>query len=146
MTSTMHERIEQRIAMWDTNGDGNLDRSDFETEGKRIVQSFGEPENSPKGHAVISAYSARWNALADAAGVGSDRSVTCEQAVDVTEQVLAKGAGGFAALARPTVRAIVDLCDSDGDGKVSRAEFGRWMDACGVDESAAQESFNKIDS
>jgi len=146
MASKVQERIEQRFALWDTDGDGDVDRSDFETEGKSIVQSLGESENSPRGRAVINGYLELWNALAELGGVGSDGSLTAEQISAVGEQAFDKGAAGFAELARPTIRAIVDLCDTDGDGQISVDEFGRWMDAIGVDKPSAEESFSKIDT
>jgi Ca2+-binding EF-hand superfamily protein len=146
MTSKVQNRIEQRFALWDTNGDGSLDRSDFEAEGKRITQAFGESESSPRGHAVIASYLGLWSAFAEAAGVSTDGSVTAEQVTAVGKQAFDKGAAGFAALARPTIRAIADLCDTDGDGQVSSEEFGRWLDAIGVDKSSADEAFSKIDS
>lgn len=142
----MQDRIEQRFALWDINGDGKIDRSDFEAEGKRITQAFGESESSPKGHAVVSAYLGLWNAFAEAAGVSTDGSLTSEQVTAVGEQALDQGSAGFAALARPAMRAIVDLCDKDSDGKITPEEFRRWSDATGVDKSSADEAFRKIDS
>lgn len=150
MASEVQERIEQRLeqrfALWDRDGDGDIDRSDFEAEGRRIVQSLGELENSPRGRAVINGYLEMWNALAKLGGVDSGGSLTAEQVSAVGKQIFDKGVAGFAEVARPTVRAIIDLCDKDGDEQISFEEFGSWMDAIGVDRSSAEETFSKIDT
>lgn len=55
------ERLRQRFALYDANGDGRIERSDLEEEARRIVQAFGESENSPKAQALLYAYPYMWD-------------------------------------------------------------------------------------
>ncbi|MBM7769862.1 Ca2+-binding EF-hand superfamily protein [Actinokineospora baliensis] len=148
MTASVQDsRLKRRFELWDNNGDGTIDRSDYESEARRILQGFGEQENSPKGRALLSAYSTMWETLADKAGSGPQGQVTLEQFIQITErEIVQAGDAGFDRNLRPSIEAIVDIADTDGDGEVSSAEFKRWMRAAGVDERQAEQSFQQLDT
>lgn len=146
-TSVPEQRLRRRFDMWDKNGDGTIDRTDWEGEAKRILLAFGETESSPKGRALTDAYLGMWEHLAGQAGVGRDGALGFDQFKAVAaEQVLDRGQDGFDEVLRPTISAIADLCDTDGDGQVSPQEFQRWIVAVGSDESTAGTAFKLIDA
>lgn len=147
-TASVHDiRLKRRFELWDSNGDGSIDKSDYETEARRILQSFGEQENSPKGRALMSAYLGMWDKLATKAKVGPQGQVSLDQFMRVSEQELVEGGdAGFDRNLRPTIEAIVDICDTDGDGEVNQQEFKRWMRAAGVDERQADQAFAQVDA
>jgi Ca2+-binding EF-hand superfamily protein len=146
-TSVQEQRLRRRFDMWDKNGDGTIDRSDWANEAKRILLSFGENESSPKGRALTEAYLGMWEYVAGQAGVGRDGALDFDEFKGVaTEQMLERGQSGFDRVLRPTISAIADLCDTDGDGQVSPPEFRRWIHAIGSDESTADTAFKLIDT
>ncbi|WP_086558562.1 EF-hand domain-containing protein [Streptomyces africanus] len=146
-TSVQEQRLRRRFDMWDKNGDGTIDRSDWEGEAKRILLSFGENENSPKGRALTDAYLGMWDHIAEEAGVGRDGALDFDrfQAVAAAE-VLDRGQDGFDEVLRPTISAIAGLCDTDGDGQISPQEFQRWIVAIGSNEATAGTAFKLIDT
>lgn len=148
MTASVQDtRLKRRFELWDSNGDGTIDRSDYETEARRILKAFGEQETSPKGRALLSAYLGMWDKLAGKAKVGAQGKVTLQQFTEVSEKEIVEGGdAGFDRNLRPTIEAIVNMCDTDGDGEVNPAEFKRWMKAVGVDERQADSAFRQIDS
>ncbi|GAA4916692.1 EF-hand domain-containing protein [Streptomonospora salina] len=126
------ERLNERFVHWDNNGDGTIDRSDFEAEAREIMRNLGEDETSPRGRAVYDAYTQMWDFLASKAGRSS---LNAEEFAEVAEaEIISQGDAGFSRVLRPTIHAIVDLLDTDGDGRVSPDEFKRWLDAVGVSE------------
>ncbi|WP_371574570.1 EF-hand domain-containing protein [Streptomyces sp. NBC_01314] len=146
-TSVQEQRLRRRFEMWDQNGDGTIDRSDWAGEAKRILDSFGESESSTKGQALTKAYLGMWEYLAGQAGVGNDGALSLELFQGVAEkQVLDRGQVGFDQVLRPTIKAIADLCDTDGDGQVSPQEFRHWIRAIGGDNSTADAAFQQIDA
>ncbi|MER7407970.1 EF-hand domain-containing protein [Streptomyces sp. NPDC000070] len=146
-TSVQEQRLRRRFDMWDKNGDGTIDRSDWEGEAQRILISFGENESSPKGRALTDAYLGMWDHLAGQAGVGRDGALDYDQFQAVAaEQVLDRGEAGFDQVLRPTISAMAALCDTDGDGQVSPQEFKRWIGAIGSDASTADTAFKLIDA
>jgi hypothetical protein len=57
-----------------------------------------------------------------------------------------RGDSGFADLLRPTIAAIADLCDTDRDGYVSKAELRRWLGpAVGLGDADSDATFDRID-
>lgn len=147
MTSSVtDERLEQRFRLWDVDHDGRIERSDFEAEAQRIVKAFGETPDSPRGAGVMNAYLNMYDFLARAAGVGEE-GLSLEQFCDVVNrEMIQQGNSGFARVLRPTIRAIVDLCDVTGDGAINPKEFRAWIKAIGGDAGDADESFRRIDT
>lgn len=142
-----NERLRKRFAQWDVNGNGRIEKSDYEAEAHRIIDAFGEDQSSPKARAVRDTFGKMFEYLANKAGVGPNGSMDEEQFVRVVEaEVFSEGDSGFDRVVGPTIRAIVGLCDQDGDGEVDRSEFNRWLDAVGVDRSSATSAFNAIDT
>ncbi|GAA4231286.1 calcium binding protein CalD [Actinomadura meridiana] len=141
-TQLAKDRLTTRFDLWDKNGDGLLRREDFQNEGRRVVRAFEESENSPRGHAVISGYDGIWSYISEKAG--SVDAVTRAQFERIGDDVIGEGDTGWAAVVRPHITAMAELCDTDGDGRVSQPEFARWLQAIGV-KADTTETFRKID-
>lgn len=145
-TAVKNERQIQRFQKWDVNGNGRIERSDYEAEAMRIIKAFGVSPDVPQGKAVLDAFRGMFEYQATEAGVGPDGALTQEQFIAVNDKLMFKdGDVGFSRLLRPTIRAIVDLCDTDGDGEVSQTEFKKWMKAIGVSGADADAAFSAID-
>ncbi|GAA4205488.1 EF-hand domain-containing protein [Actinocatenispora rupis] len=146
-TVVQEQRLQERFDLWDVNGDGTIDKSDWEAEARRILRGFGEPEDSPKATKLMNAYLGMWDYLANKAGVGNNGSMTPDQFRQVADRhILADDGAGFAKVLQPTINAILKLADTDGDGAVSPQEFRRWIQAVGADPSVADEAFRRIDT
>lgn len=142
-TAVQNDRLRQRFQKWDVNGNGVIERSDYEAEAQRILQSFGEPPSSPKGRALMDAYLGMFDQMARAVGA---QEIAEDQFVDyVEQQMFGQGDAGFNRVLRPTITAIVNICDTDGDGEVSPSEFKRWLKAVGVPDHQAQSAFRQLD-
>ncbi|AMW08813.1 signal transduction protein [Streptomyces qaidamensis] len=145
--SAQTERLRQRFALYDTNGDGRVGRGDLEAEARRIVEAFGEPEDSPKAQALLHAYPHMWDYMMQRAGRDAGQDLSVEQFVEIADaQMLSQGAVGFSNMLRPSIRAMVDLCDVDGDGQVDPQEFRKWLAAIGNDRIDADEVFRQVDA
>ncbi|MDQ0791261.1 Ca2+-binding EF-hand superfamily protein [Streptomyces sp. B3I7] len=146
LTGTQRKRLEQRFDLYDTNEDGRIDRADLEREAQRIVRAFGEHESSPRAQALLHAYPQMFDYLVARADLAAGSAMTKEQFVDIAaREMLQHGAAGFGKVLRPSIRAMVDLCDTDGDGEVSPDEFGTWLEAISGDIDAVR-AFEEIDA
>jgi Ca2+-binding EF-hand superfamily protein len=140
------ERLRQRFALYDTNQDGRVERRDLEEEALRIVEAFGESKDSPKAQALLHAYPYMWDYMTQKAGIDGGQALTEEQFVKIAgDQMLSEGTVGFSNMLRPSIRAMVELCDVDGDGQVNPEEFRKWLDAIGSGRIDADEAFRKVD-
>ena len=59
-STAVQERLSKRFELWDTDGNGQIDRSDFQSEATHIVAAFGESVDTPRGHAVADAFNQLW--------------------------------------------------------------------------------------
>ncbi|MGW7527300.1 EF-hand domain-containing protein [Streptomyces sp. NPDC054783] len=147
MTSHVQaERLQRRFQLWDRDGDGHIDRGDFQQEADRILASFDVSPTSPKRQAVLEAYLGMWNFLAQDAEGGPNGSLSEEDfRAAASRHVLDGGQAGFDRVVEPTIRSILGLCDTDGDGQVNPTEFRSWIKAIGAEESTADAAFSAID-
>ncbi len=147
MATVQEERLERRFQLWDNDGDGDVDKSDYRAEAEEILSNLDASSTSPKGKAVMDAYLGMWDYLAEKAGVGADGALSLDQFKAVVQaEVLDAGNAGFANVVRPTIQAIVALLDKNGDNQVSPEEFKGWMAAIGVDPSEGEDAFQQIDT
>lgn len=145
-TAVKNDRLKKRFEKWDVNGNGKIEKSDFEGEATRIIGAFGEDPASPQARAVRDSFVAMYEYLASKAGAGPNGSLSEKQFAEVIEaQIFQEGDAGFDRVVRPTIAAIVGMCDTDGDGEVNQKEFAKWLDAIGVEPSAAAPAFSAID-
>jgi Ca2+-binding EF-hand superfamily protein len=145
-TAIRNDRLQKRFEKWDVNGNGLIERGDYAAEADRIISAFGANPSTPAARNVKESFLAMYDFLAEKAKVGPNGSMNQQQFVKVVEEQLFKeGDAGFSRVLRPTISAIVGLCDADGDGKVNPSEFRTWMNAIGVEQSAAAEAFGAID-
>ena len=139
-------RLDQRFGLWDANGDGRVDKSDFEAEARRILSTFDEAETSPKGRAVLDAYRRMWMIAAREGGIAEGGGIDQEQFKQISKAALLDaGDAGFAEVLGPVIAAVADLADEDSDGKVEPDEFARWLNAIGVPNDPS-ELFNQLDT
>ncbi|MFC7928976.1 EF-hand domain-containing protein [Streptomyces cinereoruber] len=89
-----------------------------------------------------------WGFFADKADIDEQTgALTPEQFNHIAEEhVLENGGAGFGRVVTPTIRAMVELVDVDGDGQVNPAEFKSWLDAIGVRDVNPLEAFAQIDA
>lgn len=147
-TALRNEHELQRFQKWDVNGDGVIDRSDYDAEARRIVEAFGETVSSERGRVVREALLAMYDRQARVAGVGPGEGMTQQQYLAANQKLMFnQGDAGFDELLRPAIAAIVDLCDRDRDGLVSRMELRSWLgSAVGLSDADSDATFDRIDT
>lgn len=146
-TAIANDRLKKRFDKWDANGDGRLERSDFEGEAAKIAANFGKAADSSEAQALKDAFDGLFDYLAQEAGVESNGAISQEVFVQVTENLIFQaGEAAFNRALGPVVKAIVGLCDKNGDGLINGSEFEAWLTGVGVDRGEAAEAFRKVDT
>lgn len=136
-------RLEERFRLWDNDGSGAIERSDFESEADGIISGL-EAQGTPEAQELKRAYLAMFDYLARAAGASR---LDKEQFLRTAErEIISKGDAGFSKVVRPTIQAIVNLLDRDGDGEVDTSEMAKWFSAIGLDDDVADSAFRQMDT
>jgi Ca2+-binding EF-hand superfamily protein len=146
-TAVANNRIKQRFDRWDTDGDGALERADFEREAANIAEAFGKNIESPQGRALRNAFRSLFDYHACKAGVCPDGRITEEQFLDIYDRLMfQQGESSFNRVLRPVMQALIGLCDNDNNGRINRAEFATWLRGLGVSATDARTTFDRIDT
>ncbi|WP_019631491.1 EF-hand domain-containing protein [Actinomadura atramentaria] len=142
-TTKQADRLEERFRLWDRNGNDVIERADFEREAEDIIGRLNA-EGTPAAAELRRAYLGMFDHLAGAAG--TDR-MDRDQFLRVAEQeIISRGDAGFAAVVQPTIQAMVNVLDRDGDGEVSPEEMSLWLAAIGLEGDVADRAFRELDT
>ncbi|MEU6117031.1 EF-hand domain-containing protein [Streptomyces sp. NPDC047117] len=146
-TPVANQRLEKRFDKWDSDGNGILEWGDFEQEAAKVAQNFGADARSKEAKTLREGFRNLFDHLTQAAGAPANGPLTKDQFMSVTQNLIFEGGeADFNRALGPVVKGIVGLCDKNADGQINAGEFEAWLVGVGVDRSAAQEAFRKVDS
>lgn len=137
--------MKTRFDRWDRDRAGGLIRGDFEGEALRIAEAFGVGAEAPAALRLRAALRGLFELCADHAGVSPDAAISEVQFLKISEDLIfEQGEAAFNRALRPVVAGVIGVCDRDGDGRVDREEFVRWLTSLGLDDAAADGAFEHI--
>jgi Ca2+-binding EF-hand superfamily protein len=144
--ASVQDRLKRRFQRWDSDGSGNLERSDFEQEANSIARRMGESPGSPKADRLARALGGMFDAITQDAGTDPRGPVSWAQYHDVARRWMEGSEEPLRRQLRPMVEAVVGLADKNGNGMIEREEFAEWISALGRPKSDAENAFDRIDS
>ncbi|WP_221348163.1 EF-hand domain-containing protein [Streptomyces beigongshangae] len=147
MVSTEYERkIAARFAGFDQDGNGYIDREDFNAATKALLAEFGTAARSDKGQALYAGAEAFWQGMAGIADRDGDQRITREEFVGGAVKRLRDNPERFAEIARPFLDAALAVADGDGDGSVTVDEATRILRALGASGETAAAAAGALDA
>ncbi|MYW19599.1 EF-hand domain-containing protein [Streptomyces sp. SID486] len=147
MVSTEYERrIAARFATFDQDGNGYIDRGDFNAAAKALLAEFAVPARSDKGQALYSGAEAFWQGMAGIADRDGDQRITREEFVTGAVKRLRDNPDRFAEIARPFLHAALAVADTDDDGRVDIADTARVLRVLRVPEDIAGATAAALDT
>lgn len=146
MATAVHDRrLTRRFELMDADGDGYIEREDYEALARRLVQGFAESSTSPKGRAVVDTYLRFWEEFVSTMDADGDGRVSRDEFVNAIKGQVIDG-DAFDRVYPAHVRAVVELADTNNDGTLDRSEYVRLMSLYGVNEHEASGSFEHVDA
>jgi Ca2+-binding EF-hand superfamily protein len=144
LTAFQKHKIRRLFSVLDANGDGRVDRSDFMRRVEALARLRGWTEDSPEyarnRHAVL----LEWESIRESADLDENGAVTAEEYLRYAE-IFLDDRDAVRAYARGDVQLLFDAMDTDGDDRISVDEYRAYLEACGVDASAADVFFAHAD-
>ncbi|MFE2050047.1 EF-hand domain-containing protein [Streptomyces sp. NPDC059459] len=138
VNSEYERRIAARFATFDQDGNGYIDRADFNSAAKALLAEFGTAARSEKGQALYGGAEALWQGMAGIADRDGDQRITREEFVTAAVKRLRDNPDRFAEIARPFLHAALDVADTDGDGAATVEDAARVLTALGVPGDSAR--------
>ncbi|MBF6222890.1 EF-hand domain-containing protein [Nocardia abscessus] len=122
-------KLERRFATFDFDGDGRIERSDFDSSARAVAAEFGHEPDSPAAHQLLQLSLQLWGRLASVGDVDIDGSVDLSEYKQAFAEGLLVTEESFEQGYRPFLSAIMAIADVDGDGKLTVEDYVRWTGA-----------------
>lgn len=132
--------------LYDTDGNGTVERSDFERVVDRWTRSHGLPPDSPDYARAQGTVLGIWEFVRTMGTPGGDGVALSDWMAAAERIVGAKDDPVMMEQAyRAPARSLFAVMDRDGDGRVSEAEYCAYLGAYGVEGDEAREAFGRLD-
>lgn len=146
VSSEYERRIADRFATFDQDGNGYIDREDFNVAAKALLTEFATTARSDKGQALYAGAEAFWQGMAGMADRDGDQRITRDEFVGGALKRLRDNPDRFAEIARPFLHAAIDVADEDGDGRATVEDTARVLTILGVGEDIARAAAAALDT
>lgn len=146
VTSEYERRIAARFAGFDQDGNGYIDREDFNGAAKALLAEFAVAARSDRGQALYVGAEAFWQGMAGIADRDGDQRITREEFVNGAVKRLRDSPDRFAEIARPFLHAALAVADTDGDGAATVEDAARVIEALGVPGDLARTAAAALDT
>ncbi|MER6674609.1 EF-hand domain-containing protein [Streptomyces sp. NPDC000983] len=146
VSSEYERRIAARFATFDQDGNGYIDRADFNAAAKSLLAEFGTTARSDKGQALYIGAEAFWQGMAGIADRDGDQRISRDEFVGGAVKRLRDNPDRFAEIARPFLHAALAVADADGDGAATLDDTARVLSALGVPAEVARAAAATLDA
>ncbi len=144
ITPFLDKKLSRRFETYDTDGDGYLERSDFETAAARMGDEFGLPADDADRRQLAALCLALWDHLRTFAGA-DDRMSEAEYKAAFAAGLL-ETESSFDAGYVPFLKVIVAIADTDGDGRLTADDHARWTGSLmNLPEGVARDIHARLD-
>jgi Ca2+-binding EF-hand superfamily protein len=145
MKQVLQHRIDSTFAHYDVNRNGVIELADIYALANRLLLAFGEPATSERGRELVDAYDAFWEMLAEHCDADRDGRIGPQEYADAMISAFA-GDGPFDTDFLEVVQSLLDIADTNGDGRVDAAEFQVLLRARGLTEAECGIAFAHLDT
>ena len=136
--------LERRFAVIDTDGNGVWQRADGQLLTRRLCEAFGLAPDSAAGRAVAGAQQALFDAMLAHLDANHDAQISRDEFVTgVGLEIVDRP--GFDAAVGSTVRTLIQVADTDGNGVLDPGEYTRLAAAYGARADQARRAFSRLD-
>lgn len=129
----------------DRDGDGFLTRADYEGFAKRMCELWKYPPGSQEYETAYAQNVAVWDYVQEVADTNKDGKLSLDEHLAAYDNTLSDDRL-FNRMVVEYGTSLMQMGDLDRDGKLSGAEFARFMGCYGVEHDAAQRAFRHLDA
>ena len=144
LSDLQRKKLSRYFRVLDTDGDGELERSDYEQRVEAFAKEFGCAPGSPRHASIQRAWMDQWKGLVAAADDDHDRKVSLAEFLAMHDEAIQDKERLYGVLLAVS-RWIMEAADVDGNGVMSRIELQKALRATGLSEAEASESFRRLD-
>ncbi|QLY30184.1 EF-hand domain-containing protein [Nocardia huaxiensis] len=140
-------KLARRFQTFDFDGDGRIERSDFESSAAALAAEFGHGPDSPARKHLLDLSLALWDHLVTVADANADGVITLPEYQRAFADGLLVTEATFERGYRPFLEAITAIADTDADGNLTVTDHIRWTGALmHLPESDARAIHHRLDT
>jgi Ca2+-binding EF-hand superfamily protein len=144
LTDFQKKKLGRLFNALDSDGNGQLERNDYTKIVENLARIDGWQSGSEEYAALEALYMTIWGNLKALADIDNNGQVSLDEFLDFHAQMLSSPEM-FDQLTIGTLELLFDPFDRDRDGNISPQDFAQFFSAYGIDQSAADEAFRKMD-
>jgi len=146
MNDFLDRKLSRRFRTFDDDGNGFIEKIDFELSVARLAEEFGHGSESPARQQLLYLSLGLWEHLLKVADTNTDGRISEAEYKAAFALGLLETTETFDQGYIPFLSAIMDIVDQDGDGKLTVTDEIRWTGALmHLSEQDAREVFRRID-
>ncbi len=147
ISESLDQKLAWRFRTYDNDGDGYIEREDFQLAADRTGAEFGHTPDSPALQRLTALLLGLWEHLATVADADKDGRISEAEYKAAFAAGLLETPESFDEGYVPFLDALMDVIDTEVDGKLSTDEHVRWTRALmRLPESESQELHHRIDT
>ncbi len=140
-------KLTRRFQTFDYDGDGLIERSDFEESAGSCADEFGHGAESPARQRLMELSLGLWDHLASVVDADHDGKITLDEYKKAFVNGLLVTEASFEQGYRPFLQAVLAVADTDGDGMLDAEEHVRWTGSLmHLPQADAREVVRRLDT
>lgn len=142
----LERKLARRFQAHDHDGNGFLQRKDFELSAIRMAEEFGHGPESPARQRLVAISLGLWDHLSKVADLDADGRISLDEYKAAFARGMLETPETFHQSYVPYIDAVMEMADEDHDGKLTASEEVRWMGTLmGMPEQVVADAFRRID-
>jgi Ca2+-binding EF-hand superfamily protein len=147
ISAFLDKKLSRRFGTYDNDGDGYIEREDFELAARRTGEEFGLAPAAPARQRLTQLLMELWQHLATVADADADGKISEAEYKAAFAAGLLETPESFDQGYVPFLEALMDVVDTDGDGKLTVDDHIRWTRALmNLPEDVAREAHRRTDT
>jgi Ca2+-binding EF-hand superfamily protein len=143
----LDRKLARRFQTFDYDGDGRIERSDFQTSATRLADEFDHSADSPARQRLMELSLGLWDHLVSVADADQDGTIDLDEYKNAFANGLLETEASFEQGYRPFLEVIMAVADTDGDGMLNAQEYVGWTGALmHLPEADARECHRRLDA
>lgn len=143
----LERKLARRFKTFDTDGDGFIEREDFELSVHRLGEKFGLAPNDENVQRLRALSLGLWQHLSSVADVDGDGHISPADYKSAFAQGLLETEESFDAVYLPFLKAIMPIADPNGDGRLNVDEYIGWTGSLmNLPETDARDIHRRLDT
>ncbi len=143
----LERKLVRRFQTFDFDGDGQIERSDFETSAERVADEFGHSADSPARQRLLKLSLGLWDHLVSVTDSDQDGTISLDEYKKAFANGMLETEASFEQSYRPFLNALMAVVDTDGNGMLDVDEYVGWTGALmRLPEADAREIHRRLDT